>query len=458
MPSDRFGVIAPHPPIIVPEVGGSRSSVTGASLESLASARQRLERFAPDTVVVMSPHAPALADAFVVETAPQVSGSLAQFGAPQVSVSHLLDTELADRILDSLDRAGIPVLDRASAPHLSTGELDHGVVVPMRFLDPDGRWPVVVLSLADLDYETHRQLGRVVAECADALGRRVAFVASGDCSHRLTHDGPYPYSPHAKKLDDAIVALVGAADFQGLADIDPVTIDEAGECGLRSFITLGGFLGDGAEARVLAYEGPWGVGYLTAVAGTQGVLGSLSDTPATGSKGGVPGAPEDELPALARAAIEAYLREGRTLAAPRLADPALPERAGAFVSLHRERDLRGCIGTIEPTQPTLAAEVVHNAIDAATRDPRFPTLTEIELDDLDISVDVLHPAEPCAFEDLDPKRYGVIVSNGYRRGLLLPDLEGVDTAEQQVAIALRKAGIMPGERYELRRFKVDRYA
>lgn len=159
--------------------------------------------------------------------------------------------------------------------------------------------------------------------------------------------------------------------------------------------------------------------------------------------------------ALARRTIEAYVRERRVIEP----DPSgLPDgRCGTFVSLHRGGDLRGCIGTIAPTQPTLAAEIVHNAIQAATADPRFDPLRPHELDDLEISVDVLQPPEPADFDDLDPKTWGVIVSADWRRGLLLPDLEGVDTAAEQVGIAMRKAGIAPGETVRLERFRVDRY-
>ncbi len=127
------------------------------------------------------------------------------------------------------------------------------------------------------------------------------------------------------------------------------------------------------------------------------------------------------------------------------------------MSLHRGGRLRGCIGTILPTQPTLAEEVAANAVQAAEKDPRFPQLAADELSDLDISVDVLHAPEPCTPDDLDPRHYGVIVSSGWRRGLLLPDLEGVDDVETQVEIAMRKAGIGPGEPHDLERFRVDRY-
>jgi len=162
---------------------------------------------------------------------------------------------------------------------------------------------------------------------------------------------------------------------------------------------------------------------------------------------------------LARETIESYVREKRTIKSPEELVPEMQGRAGTFVSLHDGRgNLRGCIGTIEPQQPTVAQEVIQNAISAASRDPRFPPVQPEELEGLDIKVDVLTEPEPIdSMDQLDPKRYGVIVASGWRRGLLLPDLEGVDTVEYQVDIAMRKAGIRPDEPIKLYRFQVKRY-
>lgn len=161
---------------------------------------------------------------------------------------------------------------------------------------------------------------------------------------------------------------------------------------------------------------------------------------------------------LARETIERFVREGRIIGPPRVLTPEMKEKAGVFVSLHKKGALRGCIGTIQPTQRNVALEIIHNAISAATQDPRFPPVRASELDDLEISVDILQPPEPIqSIGELDPRRYGVIVESGWRRGLLLPDLDGVDTAEYQVEIARRKAGIGPHERVQLYRFEVKRY-
>lgn len=167
---------------------------------------------------------------------------------------------------------------------------------------------------------------------------------------------------------------------------------------------------------------------------------------------------EHPLVQLARRTIETYVRTGKRIRPPEDLTPEMKERAGVFVSLHKHGQLRGCIGTFEPTTPNVAQEIIQNAISSATRDPRFDPVRPDELADLEISVDILTPPEPISGPgDLDPKRYGVIVEAGWRRGLLLPDLEGVDTVEYQLAIARRKAGIGPNEPVKLYRFEVRRY-
>ncbi len=164
---------------------------------------------------------------------------------------------------------------------------------------------------------------------------------------------------------------------------------------------------------------------------------------------------------LAKNTIDTYIRKREVYQAKKeeLTLQMTDSRAGAFVSIHEHGELRGCIGTIAPTRNTLAEEIISNAIAASTRDPRFPAIREDELEFLTISVDVLGEAEPIASkEELDVKRYGVIVEKGYRRGLLLPDLEGVDTVEEQISIARRKAGIGEQEKGVLMyRFEVVRH-
>ncbi len=162
---------------------------------------------------------------------------------------------------------------------------------------------------------------------------------------------------------------------------------------------------------------------------------------------------------LARETIENYIKQGKIITPPLdLPEEMINQKAGVFVSIKKFGNLRGCIGTFMPTQENIAYEIIRNAISAAVDDPRFSQVTASELGDLTISVDVLSPPEEISdVSELDPEKYGVIVSSGYKRGLLLPDLEGVDTAEEQIDIAKRKAGIYPGEKVKLYRFEVKRY-
>jgi len=162
---------------------------------------------------------------------------------------------------------------------------------------------------------------------------------------------------------------------------------------------------------------------------------------------------------LARETIENYIKQGKIIT-PTLGLPEemINQKAGVFVSLKKFGDLRGCIGTFMPTQENIAQEIIKNAISVAVDDPRFSPVNVSELEDLSISVDVLSaPEEVKDISQLDPKKYGVIVSSGYKKGLLLPDLEGVDAVEYQIDIAKRKAGIYPGEKVKLYRFEVKRY-
>jgi AmmeMemoRadiSam system protein A len=160
---------------------------------------------------------------------------------------------------------------------------------------------------------------------------------------------------------------------------------------------------------------------------------------------------------LAKEAVENYVREDKTLK-PKELTPEMRERAGVFVSLHKHGQLRGCIGTFEPTKDNVAEEIIANAISSSTRDPRFPPVTASELDDLEYSVDILTKPEPVTdISQLDPKEYGIIVESGWKRGLLLPDLEGVDSVEEQIAICRLKAGISSSEPVNLYRFQVRRF-
>jgi len=431
-----WGCLAPHPPIIVPGVGGGEQAEGASTRQAMEELARRLDRARVDTVVLVTPHGPVFRDAVTLQDANRLEGSLASFGAPDVAVSAPVDRPLLRAITDQCRSRGV------ETNLLPLPSLDHGSLVPLHFLFGGRPLPLVVAAAAFLPLTVLHRFGHAVHEAGLSLGRRLALVASGDLSHRLTADAPAGYDPAGKKFDDLLVESLRRGEVDRIVAFDSRLSDRAGECGLRPLVmTLGGFPRSPLDTEVLSYEAPFGVGYAV-----------VSLAPPAGGIGPVE---------LARRAIRARVERGGPPEVPgdEELDAALRRPAGTFVSLKRQGQLRGCIGTVEPTCDTAAEEVLHNAVRAATSDYRFPPVRAEELDELDVSVDVLGPPEQVRDpNDLDPRRYGVIVRCGSRTGVLLPDLPGVDTAEEQVAIACRKAGLHPGQPdLQLYRFTVTRY-
>ncbi|MBO7422687.1 MAG: AmmeMemoRadiSam system protein A, partial [Oscillospiraceae bacterium] len=284
-------------------------------------------------------------------------------------------------------------------------------------------------------------------------------------SHKLREDGPYGLSKEGPEYDERIMDVMGRAAFEELFDFDESFCDKAAECGHRSFCMMAGAL-DGLklETRKLSHEGTFGVGYgicTYRVTGECGARRSLEIWKERQKEKLLEmRRKEDAYVRLARASISSWVREKKRPVLPEdLPGEMLKDRAGVFVSLHKDGRLRGCIGTIQATRKNIAEEIVENGISAATKDPRFSPVRPDELDALEISVDILgEPERISSKEELDVKRYGVIVSKGFRRGLLLPNLDGIDSVDEQVAIALRKAGLSEREKvFELERFEVVRH-
>lgn len=454
-----FAGIAPHPPIMVPEVGRDAIAEVSGSIEAMRELTARIIESGAETVVLVSPHAPLDMRAFVAYQDAQLYGDFANFRAPDARVEVPLDVEMLNAISRAAAEEDFEVLG------IRGYNLDHGTAVPLYFLLRNGwRGRVVALGYSFLSNESHLRFGSCIRRAAEEVGRPIAFIASGDLSHRLKPEAPAGYNPQAYLFDQEIVGAIRDATPERIVEIDQDLRRIAGECGYRSMLVAFGVTEKMPRAcEVLNYEAPFGVGYLVAQIVRQGAQDK--DEPTSRSESslkeegrGQP--PHEELTALARQAVETFIREGRIIEKPALKDPLLEERAACFVSIKTsEGDLRGCIGTIEPAKEMLAEELIANAISSATRDPRFAPVTPDELSHLRYSVDVLSTPEPAKFEELDPKVYGVIVEdeNGRRRGLLLPDLQGVETARHQVDIAARKAGIEPGASLKLFRFRVERF-
>ncbi|MES0328807.1 MAG: AmmeMemoRadiSam system protein B [Dehalococcoidales bacterium] len=371
-----------------------------------------------DTFIVIGPNHTGMGKPFSIMTE----------GAWQTPLGEVaIDSELARQIRDDSSH-----LEEDTAAHQN----EHSVEVQIPFLQyfkPDVKIVPIVLASASAD--VLKEIGREIAGAVSRLKRPVVILASSDMTHYE------PQAAAAEKDRQAIGAILDMDEDKLLERVAGLGISMCGYVPVVAMMAAARELGAGT-AELVKYQTSGDIsGDYGRVVGYAGII----------LKGTSP------LAELARKAVEGYIRYGKNYKPAELT-PEMAEKAGVFVCLKRSGQLRGCIGTFEPCRDNVAGETVENAISSATRDPRFPPVMPEELDDLTYSVDILGQPEPVAgIDQLDVKRYGVIVEAGPRRGLLLPDLEGVDSPQQQIAICRQKAGIGPDEPVKLYRFEVRRY-
>ncbi len=457
--------MVPHPPLIVPEVGKGGEEQIKETTMAYERVAERIAELEPETIVITSPHTVMYSDYFHISPGNAAMGSFAQFGAGGVRFLEAYDMDLVKEICKQADKQDFP----AGTLGERDKDLDHGCMVPLWFIRKKYKGGKIVrIGLSSLPLTDHYKLGQMIQKAVDKLGRKVVFVASGDLSHKLQSYGPYGYAPEGPVYDQKIMDVCSRAAFKELFYFDESFCEKAAECGHRSFVIMAGALdGYRVSAVKLSHQDVTGVGYGICMfeplekdskrcmlkayykdleRDMERELEKVCDK-------------KDPYVKLAYQSVVSYILKGKKLALPRnLPSEMLNIRAGAFVSIHKNGALRGCIGTIGPTQNNVALEIIENGISASTRDPRFSPIRPDELKDLEINVDVLgRPQDISGLDELDVKRYGVIVTSGHKRGLLLPDLEGVDTVKEQVAIAMQKGGITEDDEVKLQRFEVIRH-
>ncbi|HHV71983.1 MAG TPA: AmmeMemoRadiSam system protein A, partial [Clostridia bacterium] len=377
------------------------------------------------------------------------------------------DLEFCSELARQAEKLGVEtvLLDQRKANLYGVNlNLDHGALVPLYFLQEIiEKVPLVHVTMGLLSREKLYAFGLAIQQTTFNLDKKLALIISGDLSHRLSEDGPYSYHPRGKEFDQWITGLIKDNDLIRIMDTDPDLCEQAGECGFNPLIILTGSL-DGYDyvSRLLSYEGPFGVGYAVASFEIKGRNPNrqVYDKLLSAKKKKMAEIREKESPyvRLARESLESYVLTGKPIKLEGELPEKMKTRAGVFVSLKKDGHLRGCIGTIEPSKNNIAEEIISNAISAGVADPRFSPVREEELPEIVYSVDILQPAEPVASEaELDPQKYGVIVEKGGRRGLLLPNLPGIESVEEQIRIAKQKAGIGEWEKVKLYRFQVERY-
>ncbi len=452
------GFMVPHPPLIVSEVGRGSEKDVSLTINSYLEVAREIASIKPDTIIISSPHTALYYDYFHLSKTDTVKGSFSKFGASEVSFMEDVDLELVDEI----DRIAKD-MDFPTGKESNYSELDHGSMVPLYFIKKFYTdFKVIIVGLSELAFSEHYKIGQIINEAVSNLNRKVVYVASGDLSHKLQDNGPYGFVEEGPIYDKKVMDIMSNGRFLELLEFDGDLRKKASECGHRSFIMMAGaFDKKELDIKMLSHEDITGVGYgiCTYYPIGDNIERNYLDKYLANIKEKIDNNLEDEYITLARKSIESYILFGKELEITNsIPDNLLNKKRGVFVSIHREGILRGCIGTIYPVYDSIALEIIKNAISAATRDRRFMSIKKWEVPYLEIHVDEMLEAEDISStSELDVKEYGVIVSSGFKRGLLLPDLDGIDTVEKQLEIALSKGGISKNEEYTLQRFKVIRH-
>jgi AmmeMemoRadiSam system protein A len=433
-----WGCLTPHPPIIISKVGRGNEKEARSTIKAMEDLSEFASNKVPDVLLVLSPHA-SFNKGLNLLLAEEYEGSMSMFGVPEEKLKLKGNPEKGTKLANFLSSS-----IRVSIGSSEKALIDHGSFVPLHFLKKrEGFSPsVIIANPVGLTYREAYNAGTKLRDFEDDLSW--SLLASGDLSHSLKPGAPSGFHPDGQQLDKKIIQSLENNDPSGLLELSEIFVNNAAECGVRSVLFLLGLFSD-RKINILSYEGPFGVGYCVAHTTKDTISSSLKD--------------QDSFTRLARQAIRQKLEKGEEVIYSEPEEELKKPRA-CFVSLKsREGKLRGCIGTIYPVHSTLYEEIISNALSAALRDPRFPPVRPEELKDLLISVDVLsEPEDISDISCLDPAIYGVIVEKGNKRGVLLPDLEGVNTIQEQLNIACSKAGIRQLEGTRIFRFTVTRYS
>lgn len=455
----------PHPPIVIPEVGRGEEKKIQNTFDACSKVAEEIANLKPDTIIIITPHGTMFSDAVSISYEKNIYGSLSNFGIPEVNMNLEINTSLVRKIVKNAESYQIPVvaLDKEAAELYNTQyKLDHGAIVPLYFINKKfNDYNVVHITYGMLSDVQLYKFGMAIKHAVEESDTNAVFIASGDLSHALKENGPYSYNPYGEKFDNEIIRLLKSGDVLGVFNMDHCMIENAGQCGLRSYhIMLGAMDGYKIKGELLSYEGTFGVGYgvmkFNLQKNNEDMLPKIIEERQKKHKDKLKD--EDLYIRLARESLTYYIKNNEYMKIPDYVSEEMKnDKRGVFVSLKKFEKLRGCIGTIFPATNSIAEEIIRNAVEAGETDPRFNPVEEIELNDIDFSVDVLTEPVLSSKDELNPKKYGVIVRSGRKAGLLLPDLEGVHTAEEQLDIALQKAGISSYENYTIEKFEVIRH-
>lgn len=467
--------ISPHAPVIIPEIGSKDTVLCASTCDSMRKMAAEIAELNPDRIVIITPHGPLFSDALAANYSDELRGDFSGFMHDGIGLRAKNDMAFIDKLAVLAGKRDIVLakLDEAlSEAYGFDASLDHGISVPLYFIDeqykqkyPDVasfNYKLVAITYGLLGVDKLYDFGKAIREGIESSDKKTVFIASGDLSHCLANSAPYQYSEHGMAFDEMLMETLKNRNVFRFLTYPIRERELAQTCAYQSVAIMFGLFDKSMfDARIYSYAAPFGVGYLVAsLDEIDGISPPMLPKLIEHKKSKLQRQreSEDDLIRLARDTIEYYVINERRPFWDR-GDYDIPNiSAACFISLKSEGNLRACLGTIYPSKSDLFQEIVGNAVSVCTDDDRFEDIDESELEDLSVSVDVISTPEIInGIIDLDPKIYGIVVETGDRRGVLLPDIDGINTPSEQIKIALNKAQIWQHELYTLKRFTVERH-
>ena len=476
------GYLLPHAPVFIDKVGGPQTDKVQKTINAFKEVEKEIKSLNPDLIIMISPHGPIFSDAIAIYDLNAYEGDMKQFGEYTLHFHANKDAVFIKKLVERSNKQNgyfYPLAESQFLKFQKAPKLDHGITVPYYFISGALKdVPIVPMSYGTLSYVELMKNGEIIQAVADESDKRVVIIASGDMSHALKNDGPYNFHQDGPWFDALITNYIRSDNPYEIFKASNEKIENAAECGLRSYAVMMGALNHReVSSKVFSYEGPFGVGYL--VAGFKVNGHSNRDSVKLVEKALYDALQMEDASAhvfakIAKTVVNHYVKnqkppsyklEDDHLIINKTAikiDPIerekLMKKHGVFVSIKQYGMLRGCIGTIIPTQRNTFEEIIKNSISACSKDYRFDPISTSELSHLSISVDVLSELKVVGNTDeLSPKVHGVIVRSKGKMGVLLPDLEGVNSTEEQLKIASNKGGFSVDEIDQIECFTVERY-
>lgn len=427
--------IVPNSPLLLPMIHEEVHDQLQATVHAYHQAAKEIGAYHPDTIVIISTKAPGYKDYIHIAPGEQAVGNFAKYGHSEYAIAVEYDTVLVNQICSLAKRNHIPAGKRGD----NAATLDSGTMVPLFFINQYiNSYRVVRISISEVDQDQLDRLGQCISAAAEDMDRRIVVIVSGELSKRLNSDSPYGYAKEAAVFDQFILSSVKDNDLEAWNHVNSDIGKASAQTILPALQIFKGAISDTLfRSALLSYEGPFGIGWMVAAFHNK-----------------------DQNPycALARNALLYYWENGKSMTKLPKIDAQLKRRGGVIISLYLHNELYGYAGSIHPMYPTIAQEIVHNAVTAGFRNSQKEPLTKAQLMRCDIRIYILSEYEPIFFiEDVNVKYDGLIVTGNQKQGVIFPNSAKVQTPQQLLDAALKKGGIDADEYYTIERFHLEQY-